>query len=72
MYANNSKKCRQNLNLDIKIWYSEIDCLFHWTLITHEQHFYVGKCSTVAQCLYDIELKTDIIMHEETVRVSNK
>ena len=69
MSENNSKRCRQNLNLDIKLWYNEIDCLFHWTLISHEQHFKVGKCATVSQCLYEIEHYTEVIMHEETARV---
>ena len=69
MSTNNSAKCRKNLNLDIKLWFSPIMNEYHWTLITYETDMNAGTAPTVEKALEDVHATIEHVMHEENDKI---
>ena len=73
MSTRNSTSCRRNLNLDIKMWYSDIDCQWHYTLLGYEDSstLHSNKADTVKQALASIEHRIAKLMEEEAHEVQS-
>ncbi len=69
MSETNSAKCRQNLNLDIKLWFSPIMNEYHWTLITYETDMHAGTAPSVEKALADVNTTIEHVMAQENVRI---
>lgn len=74
MSTRNLAPCRRNLNLDIKMWYSDIDCQWHYTLLAYEDGstLHSSKADTVKQALESIERRVARLMEEEAHEVQSK
>ncbi len=65
------RRCRENLTIDTKIWYSEHDCKFHWTLIAYESDMHTGTADHIAQAMIDIERTIDYVMYSTSGQNEN-
>ena len=73
MSMRNLVPCRRNLNLDVKLWYSDIDCKWHFTLLAYEDGttLHSNKADTVKEALALIELRIAKLMEEEAHEVQS-
>jgi len=67
MSQKNSAPCRKNLTVDIKLWYSEIDCNWHGTLLGYEDtsHLHSIKSDTVKGVLTQCQERISAMMEHE-------
>jgi transcriptional antiterminator Rof (Rho-off) len=67
MSTKNSVQCRRNLTVDIKLWFSEIDCLWHYTLLAFEDGntLHSSTADTYSQALSNVEYRIAKLMAEE-------
>lgn len=67
MLLKNLQKCRKNLTIDVKMWYSEIDCYWHWTVVSCEDvtKIHSNKSIDVHSAMVSIENFIASRMHEE-------
>lgn len=67
------QKCRKNLTVDIKLWYSEIDCYWHWSVINYENvtKIHSNKSIDVHAALVEIEEYIAAQMKEEANEIKN-
>ena len=73
MSMKNLASCRRNLNLDIKMWYSDIDCNWHYTLLAYEDGstLHSSKSVTLKGALSSIESSIASLMAKEAHEIQN-
>ena len=73
MSTKNLTKCRRNLNLDIKMWYSDIDCQWHYTLLAFEDGstLHSSTADSYSLALASIEYRIAKLMAEEAHEIQN-
>jgi len=74
MSMRNSATCRRNLTVDIKLWFSDIDCQWHYTLLAYEDGstLHSGKADTYSKALAAIDYRIAKLMAEEAHEVQSK
>jgi len=67
MYQMNSLKCRRNLTVDVKLWRSDHDCKWHYTLLAYEDGttLHSSAKTTLNEALNAIEERIYSLMQEE-------
>lgn len=67
MSVKSLQQCRKNLTVDVKMWYSEIDCYWHWTVVSYEDvtKIHSNKSIDVHSAMASIEKFIASRMHEE-------
>lgn len=73
MLTKNSPKCRRNLTLDIKLWFSDIDNVWHYSLLAFEDGntLHSSTANSYSLALAAIEYKIAKLMAEEAHEVQN-
>jgi hypothetical protein len=67
------QKCRKNLTVDVKMWYSDIDCYWHWTVFSYEEvtKIHSNKSIDVHSAMVSIENYIASCMLEESNEVKS-
>lgn len=67
MFQMNSLQCRRNLTVDVKLWRSDHDCKWHYTLLAYEDGTTLHSSAkvTLKEALTAIEERIYTLMQEE-------
>jgi hypothetical protein len=74
MLTTNLQQCRRNLTIDIKLWFSDIDNVWHYSLLAFEDGstLHSSTADSYSIALANIEYRIAKLMAEEANEVHSR